>query len=184
YEDVRRFMANKRQGTVRTKERGDVRGGGRKVYRQKGTGQARRGSIRSPLLVGGGTVFGPTPRVHSVKMTKKMRRLARKSALSLKAADNAIKFVDDFTFEEPKTRRIIDLLEALDIDGNKKVLILTKETDMMIYKSSRNLQKVKTLEANKPNTYQIMNADILVIQKTALDDLQESIKPEFKEAEA
>src|SRR5699024_5752889 len=103
------FMANKRQGTVRTKERGDVRGGGRKAYRQKGTGQARRGSIRSFFLVGGGTVFGPTPRVHSVKMTKKMRRLARKSALSLKAADNVIMVIDDFTYEVPKTRRNIDL---------------------------------------------------------------------------
>lgn len=184
YEDVRRHMANKRQGTVMTKERGDVRGGGRKAYRQKGTGQARRGTIRSPLLKGGGTVFGPRPRVHSVKMTKKMRRLARKSALSIKAAGDAIKIVDDFTFDEPKTKKIVEIFEALSIGTDKKVLILTKETDLIVYKSARNLPKVNALEANKPNTYQILNADVIIIQKSALDVLQESIEPELKEAKA
>lgn len=184
YEDVRRFMANKRQGTVKTKERGEVRGGGRKAYRQKGTGMARRGSIRSPLLKGGGTVFGPQPRVHSVRMTKKMRRLARKSALSIKADAGAIKIVDDFTFNEPKTRKVVEILEALSIEKDKKVLLLTKETDMMVYKSVRNMPKVKVLEANKPNTYQILNADIVLIQQGALSVLQETVHPELKEAEA
>ncbi len=184
YEDVRRYMANKRQGTVKTKERGEVRGGGRKSYRQKGTGMARRGSIRSPLLKGGGTVFGPQPRKHSVLMTKKTRRLARKSAWSIKAADEAIKVLNDFTFDEPKTRQMADMLRALSIDSDKKVLLLTKETDMMIYKSARNIPEVKVLEANKPNTYQILNANVILIQQGALDVLQESVEPDLKEAEA
>lgn len=184
YEDVRRYMANQRQGTVKTKERGDVHGGGRKAYRQKGTGRARRGSIRSPLLKGGGTVFGPQPRKHSVKMTKKMRRLARKSALSVKAAEGALKIIDDFTFDEPKTKKIVERLEALEIEKDQKTLILTKETDLMIYKSTRNIPTVTTLEADKPNTYQILNADVIVIQESALDVLQESIEPNLKEAEA
>ncbi len=184
YEDVRRYMANKRQGTVKTKERGEVRGGGRKAYRQKGTGMARRGSIRSPLLKGGGTAFGPQPRKHSVRMTKKMRRLARKSALSIKADEGAIKITDDFTFQEPKTRKIVEILDALSIEKDKKVMVLTEETDLNVHKSARNMPKVNVFEANKPNTYQILNADVIVIQQSALDVLQESIEPELKKAEA
>jgi large subunit ribosomal protein L4 len=183
YEDVRRFMANKRQGTAKTKERGEVRGGGRKAYRQKGTGQARRGSIRSPLLVGGGTVFGPQPRTYSVRMTKKMRQLARKSALSTKASEDAIIITDDFTFNEPKTRKVVDILSSLDV-AEKKVLILTAETDMMVYKSARNIPNVTVLEANKPNSYQILDADVIVIQESGLDVLQESIEPTSEEAAA
>lgn len=175
YEDVRRYMANQRQGTAKTKERGEVRGGGRKAYRQKGTGMARRGSIRSPLLKGGGTVFGPRPRVHNVKMTKKMRKLARKSALSLKASDEAIILVEDFTYEAPKTSKIADMLEALEID-DKKVLILTAETDINVYKSARNIPGVQVLEGNKATTYQILDADVILIQKGAVDVLQESIE--------
>jgi large subunit ribosomal protein L4 len=183
YEDVRRFMANKRQGTSNTKERGEVRGGGRKAYRQKGTGQARRGSIRSPLLKGGGTVFGPSPRTYSVRMTKKMRRLARKSALSLKAGEDAIIITDDFTFNEPKTRKVVDILSSLDITG-KKVLILTAETDLMVYKSARNMPKVNVLEANKPNSYQILDADVILIQESGVEVLQNSIEPTSEEAAA
>jgi len=108
YEDVRRILANKRQGTAKTKERGEVRGGGRKAYKQKGTGMARRGTIRSPLLKGGGTVFGPKPRKYTVRLTKKAKRLARKSALSLKASEEAIKVVEHFSYDAPKTRQIID----------------------------------------------------------------------------
>ncbi len=132
YEDVRRILANRRQGTAKTKERSEVRGGGRKAYKQKGTGMARRGSIRSPLLKGGGTVFGPKPRTYTVRLTKQAKRLARKSALSLKASEKAITVVDDFTFEEPKTAQVIDLLTALKVVG-KKVLIVTAETDKNIY---------------------------------------------------
>jgi len=173
YEDVRRFLANKRQGTASTKERGEVRGGGRKAYKQKGTGMARRGSIRSPLLRGGGTVFGPKPRNYTVRLTKKAKRLARMSALSLKASEEEIRIVDGLSLDAPKTKEIVSLLTALDI-ADKKVLILTKETDLTIYKSARNLQNVHVLEANKPTTYEIMNADIIVILNDAIGTLEDS----------
>jgi large subunit ribosomal protein L4 len=173
YEDVRRFLANKRQGTASTKERGEVRGGGRKAYKQKGTGMARRGSIRSPLLRGGGTVFGPKPRNYTVRLTKKAKRLARMSAFSLKASEESIRVIDGLSLDEPKTKEIVSLLTALDI-ADKKVLILTNGTDMMLYKSARNLQKVHVLEANKPTTYEIMNADYVLIQNEALAVLEES----------
>lgn len=182
YEDVRRYMANQRQGTANTKERGEVRGGGRKAYRQKGTGQARRGSIRSPLLKGGGTVFGPKPRDYSFRMSKKSRQLARKSALSIKAGEDAIKVIDDFSFDEPKTRKVVDILKGLEVE-NKKVLLLTAETDKIIYKSARNIPNVKVLEANKPTTYQILDADVILIQDSAVDVLQGSIEP-VEEVEA
>jgi large subunit ribosomal protein L4 len=182
YRDVRRFMANQRQGTSKTKERGEVRGGGRKAYRQKGTGQARRGSIRSPLLKGGGTVFGPKPRDHSYRMSKKSRQLARKSALSIKAGEDEVKVIDDFSFDEPKTGKIVDILKGLEIE-DKKVLILTAETDQIIYKSARNIPKVNVLEANKPTTYQILDADIILIQDNAVDVLEGSIEP-VEEVEA
>ena len=175
YEDVRRYMANQRQGTSNTKERGQVRGGGRKAYRQKGTGRARRGSIRSPLLKGGGTVFGPSPRDYSFKMSKKSRELARKSAWSAKANDEALKIIDDISLDEPKTSKVADMLEALEID-NKKVLILTAETDEVLYKSARNIPDVDVLEANKPTTYQILDAEVILIQEDAIDVLQESIE--------
>lgn len=182
YEDVRRYMANQRQGTAKTKERGEVRGGGRKAYRQKGTGQARRGSIRSPLLKGGGTVFGPKPRDYSFRMSKKSRQLARKSALSIKAGEEAIKIIDDFSFDEPKTRKVVDILKGLEVE-DQKVLLLTAETDKIIYKSARNIPNVSVLEANKPSTYQILDADVILIQSSAVDVLQGSIEP-VEEVEA
>lgn len=180
YEDVRRYMANQRQGTAKTKERAEVRGGGRKAYRQKGTGMARRGSIRSPLLKGGGTVFGPQPRNYSVKMTKKMRRLARKSALSVKAAEEAIYVIEDFKIEEPKTSTVAELLKALELDG-KKVLILTAETDLILYKSARNIPGAEVMEGYKPTTYHLLNADAILIQQSAVDVLQESVEPTASE---
>lgn len=173
YEDVRRYLANKRQGTASTKERGEVRGGGRKAYKQKGTGMARRGSIRSPLLKGGGTVFGPKPRTYTVRLTKKAKRLARMSALSLKASEDAIRIIEDFSFEEPKTKEIVSILLSFGI-ADKKVLLLTKETDSVIYKSANNLKNVRVLEASKPSTYEIMNADILLIQESAVEVLEAS----------
>lgn len=175
YEDVRRYMANQRQGTSNTKERGQVRGGGRKAYRQKGTGQARRGSIRSPLLKGGGTVFGPSPRDYKHNLPKKSRELARKSALSAKVNEDAIKVIDDFTFEAPKTRKVADILASLEVQ-DKKVLILTAETDKVVYKSARNIPDVQVLEAYKPTTYQILDADVILIQKSAVDVLQNSVE--------
>lgn len=183
YEDVRRYQAHQRQGTANTKERSEVRGGGRKAYRQKGTGMARRGSIRSPLLKGGGTVFGPKSRNYEVKMTKKMRRLARKSALTYKASDDAIRVIEDVEFDEPKTRRVADLISALELDG-QKVLILTPETDINLFKSARNIPEVEVLEAEKPTTYQIMYADVLVVQESAVEKLQESVEPTVSEEAA
>lgn len=183
YEDVRRILANKRQGTASTKERGDVRGGGKKAYKQKGTGMARRGSIRSPLLKGGGTVFGPQPRSYTVRLTKKAKQLARKSALSLKATDEAIIMTSDFSFDEPKTKQVIDILEAFELSG-KKVLFLTAETDKNVYLSARNIPGVSVLEGNKPTSYEILNADVLVIQEGALTVLQETFEPTVEEEAA
>jgi large subunit ribosomal protein L4 len=181
YEDVRRHQANKRQGTAKTKERSEVRGGGRKAYRQKGTGMARRGSIRSPLLIGGGTVFGPKPHEYKVKMTKKMRQLARRSALSLKAADQKIVVTEDWTFRSPKTRKIVDILESLELYG-KKVLVVTDKTDTDVYLSARNIQGVQVVEAAKPTTYDILNADVVLLQESALETLQGILEPKKDEA--
>ena len=183
YEDVRRHMANKRQGTAKTKERSEVTGSTKKMFRQKGTGNARRGDIKSPLLRKGGTVFGPKPRDYSFKMNKKTRQLARKSALTLKAGNEAIVIVQDFSYDEPKTSQVADMLSALEVSG-KKALILTGETDMIIYKSARNIPGVKVLEGYKPNTYDIMNADVLVIQESALTALENSIEGKTEEAAA
>ncbi len=183
YEDVRRILANKRQGTAKTKERGEVRGGGRKAYKQKGTGMARRGTIRSPLLKGGGTVFGPKPRNYTVRLTKKAKRLARKSALSLKASEEAIKVVEQFTYEAPKTRQIIDLLEALKV-SDKKVLIIVPEADKNIYLSARNIQGVSVVEANKPTSYQILNADVLVMLDNAIPVLEATFTGKIEEEAA
>lgn len=183
YEDIRRIMANRRQGTASTKERGEVRGGGRKAYRQKGTGMARRGSIRSPLLKGGGTVFGPKPRNYTVRLTKKAKRLARKSALSLKASEEAITIVENFTFEEPKTREVVDILEAFEWVG-KKVLILTSETDRNLYLSARNIPGVSVIEANKPSSYQILNADVVMIPESAIENLEATFTDKVEEEAA
>lgn len=183
YEDVRRHLANKRQGTAKTKGRSEVTGSTKKLYRQKGTGNARRGDIKSPLLRKGGTVFGPQPRDYSFKLNKKVIQLARKSALSLKATEEAITVVNDFTFEAPKTKQVVDLLSAFDL-AEKKVLLLTKETDKNIFKSARNLQNVFVVEANKPNTYQILHADVVLIQEGAIEVLENSLTPKTAEVEA
>lgn len=182
YEDVRRHLANKRQGTAKTKERSEVTGSTKKLYRQKGTGNARRGDIKSPLLRKGGTVFGPKPRDYSFRMNKKSRQLARKSALSLKAQNESITIIEGFTFDAPKTSQVVDLLNAFEFSG-KKVLILTAETDVNVYKSARNIPKVDVVEANKPSTYQILNADVVIIQENAIPVLENSIV-RTEEAEA
>jgi large subunit ribosomal protein L4 len=171
YEDVRSYLAAQRQGTAKTKNRNEVRGGGKKAFKQKGTGGARRGTLRSPLLKGGGTVFGPKPRDYEIRLTKKMKHIARKSALTYKVREDALMVIEDFNFEAPKTKEMIGLLAALKLTG-KKVLLLTTGVDQIIYKSARNIPGVSTLEANKPSTYEIMNADILLIQKSAVQTLQ------------
>ena len=183
YEDVRRILANKRQGTAKTKERSEVRGGGRKAYKQKGTGMARRGSMRSPLLKGGGTVFGPSPRTYTHNLNKKAKRLARKSALSLKVTEEALKVLEDFSLEEIKTRQVVDILNAFKVEGSK-VLILTAETDRNLYMSARNIPGVSVAEAYSPNTYDIMNSDVVLIQKSAIPVLEESIEPKVEEEAA
>ncbi|MFY0699105.1 MAG: 50S ribosomal protein L4 [Balneola sp.] len=183
YEDVRRHMANKRQGTHKTKGRSEVAGSTKKMYRQKGTGNARRGDIKSPILRGGGTMFGPQPRDYSFKLNKKVIQLARKSALSVKATKEAITVVKDFSFDAPKTSEIASILSAFKLDG-KKVLILTAETDTNVFKSARNILGVTVVEARKPNTYQILNADMVLIQESAVSILEETIQPKTEEAAA
>lgn len=171
YEDVRSYLANQRQGTAKVKGRSEVRGGGKKAFKQKGTGGARRGSLRSPLLKGGGTIFGPEPRDYEVRMTKKMRQLARKSALTYKAIDSAIVVVEDFTFEVPKTKALNAILASLKLTG-RKVLLLTAATDKNVYMSGRNEKKVSVLEAGKPSTYEILHADVVLIQQSAVSVLE------------
>lgn len=183
YEDVKRYLAHNRQGTAKTKERGEVRGGGKKAYKQKGTGMARRGSIRSPLLKGGGTTFGPKPRSYSMKLTKKMKQLARRSVLSVKAGEEAIRVLEDGSYDKPATKKVRQLLEKLELTG-KKVLLLTGDSDRMLYLSARNMPSVQVREAHTPSTYEILNADILLIQESGLSRLESSFKPKTEEEAA
>lgn len=180
YEDVRRYLASQRQGTAKTKERGEVSGGGKKAYRQKGTGMARRGSTRSPLLKGGGTVFGPKPRTYVVRLTKKQKQLAAKSAFSLKASDNAVVVVEDFAMDVPKTKSMTALLDALNIHG-KKVLFLFGDTNDNLMKSLRNIPKVKPAFAYKTTTYDVLNSDVVVFAASALDALTTRFTPQKEE---
>lgn len=167
YLSVKAFLANKRQGTHKAKERSDVRGGGAKPFRQKGRGAARAGTIRSPLWVGGGTIFGPRPRSYRQDLPKKVKRLARKSAFSYKVKDEQLMVVEDFSFEKPKTKDLTALLNALKTEG-KKVLILTGSSDSTVYRSGRNLPNVRVLEAEKASTYDILNNQVLILQKSAV----------------
>ena len=167
YLDVKLIMANKRQGTAKTKERSEMSGSTRKLGRQKGGGGARRGDINSPVLVGGARVFGPQPRDYGFKLNKKVRQLARCSALAYKAQENAIVVVEDFTFEAPKTKSMLEVLNNLNISG-KKTLVVTPASDKGVYLSARNLQRVATMPAAALNTYQVLNADVMVVAESAL----------------
>jgi large subunit ribosomal protein L4 len=167
YLDVKLIMANKRQGTAKTKERSEMSGSTRKLGRQKGGGGARRGDINSPVLVGGARVFGPQPRDYGFKLNKKVRQLARCSALAYKAQENAIVVVEDFTFETPKTKSMLEVLNNLNIAG-KKALVVTPASDKGVYLSARNLQRVATMPAAALNTYQVLNADVMVVAESAL----------------
>ncbi len=167
YLDVRLFLANQRQGTSKAKERSEVSGSTRKLGRQKGGGGARRGDINSPVLVGGGRVFGPKPRDYSFKLNKKLRQLARKSALAYKAKENAIIVVEDFTFDAPKTKSFVEIINNLKVDG-KKSLFLLPDTDKSVYLSARNLQRVNVMRAQQLGTYQVLDADVLVLTEGAL----------------
>ncbi|HED06624.1 MAG TPA: 50S ribosomal protein L4 [Ignavibacteria bacterium] len=170
YLSVKAYLANQRQGTAKAKERSEVRGGGRKPFKQKGRGGARAGTTRSPLWVGGGTIFGPRPRSYRQDLPKKVNRLARKSALSYKIKDEQLMIVEDFNFEKPKTKELIKILDALKVAG-KKVLILTKGNLVSVYISGRNIPKIKILEADKASTYDILNNQVMIIQKSAVEDI-------------
>ena len=167
YLDVKQYLANKRQGNAKSKERSEISGSTRKLGRQKGGGGARHGDINSPLLRGGGRVFGPKPRDYSFKLNKKVKALARKSALSYKAQENAIVVVEDFTMDAPKTKEFVEITKNLKVDG-KKVLLLIPEANKNVYMSARNLQRAEVLEAQNVNTYKILDADVLVITENSL----------------
>jgi large subunit ribosomal protein L4 len=170
YQAVRTFLSNQRQGTHKAKERSEVRGGGKKPWKQKGRGTARAGTTRSPVWVGGGTVHGPRPHTYKLTMTKKSAQLARKSALSLKAKNGEIMVVEDINFEKPKTKDFSSLLKNLNIEG-KKVLMLTVKNNDNVYKSGRNIPKVNVVNADSAATYDLVNNQLILIQKSALEDL-------------
>jgi len=167
YLAVKQFLADQRQGTAKSKERSEISGSTRKLIRQKGSGGARRGDIKSPLLRGGGRVFGPRPRNYSFKLNKKVKDLARKSALSYKAQQDAIIVVEDFDFEAPKTKEFKNLQKNLKIDG-KKLLLVLPNVNKNVYLSARNIQRVNVMTANELNTYRVMNANVLVVTENAL----------------
>jgi len=170
YLDVKQYLANQRQGTSKSKERSELSGSTRKLGRQKGGGGARHGDINSPLLRGGARVFGPTPRDYRFKLNKKVKSLARKSALSYKAQENAVLVLEDFTFEAPKTKEFLAIAKNLKVEG-KKLLFVMPETNKNVYLSARNLQKSEVIEAANVNTYKIMNADVLVITEKSLETI-------------
>jgi len=171
YLDTKQFLANQRQGTHKSKERGEVAGSTRKIKKQKGTGTARAGNIRNPLFRGGGRVFGPKPRFYGFKLNKKVKQLARKSALSYKASTNNIIVLEDFSFETPKTKEIIKMGNILNITNKKSVVVLPEQNNN-IYLSSRNVQGVEVIIASELSTYKIMKASTLILMESALDVLQ------------
>ncbi|HHT35538.1 MAG: 50S ribosomal protein L4 [Proteiniphilum sp.] len=165
--DVKQYLANQRQGTHKSKERSEIAGSTRKLIRQKGSGGARRGDIKSPVLVGGGRAFGPKPRDYSFKLNKKVKALARKSALSLKAKNNGIIVVEDLAFDTPKTREFASLTKNLQL-ADKKLLFVLPGQNKNVYLSARNLQKVNVITASEINTYAIMNCGSLVMTESSI----------------
>jgi large subunit ribosomal protein L4 len=172
YLDVKQFLASQRQGTHKSKHRGEISGSTRKIKKQKGTGGARAGSIKSPVFRGGGRIFGPEPRDYFFKLNKKVKQLARLSALSYKAKNNAIVVVEDFNFEVPKTKKYAEIMSSLNISGKKSLMVLD-ETNKNIYLSSRNLESTKVVTVSELNTYEIMNASNLVFIESSLKNLQQ-----------
>ncbi|MBN1987407.1 MAG: 50S ribosomal protein L4 [Prolixibacteraceae bacterium] len=173
YLDVKQYLANQRQGTHKTKERAEVAGSTRKIKRQKGTGTARAGSIKSPVFRGGGTVFGPRPRNYGFKLNKKVKQLARKSALTYKANENSILVLEDFNLEAPKTKELVAIKTNLQIADKKSLFVLPVENNS-IYLSSRNLKDVSVVTASELNTYQILNAKTLVIVEGSVKKIEEA----------
>ncbi len=168
YLDVKQYLANQRQGTAKTKERSEMSGSTRKLGRQKGGGGARRGDINSPVLVGGARVFGPKPRDYSFKLNKKVKVLARKSALSYKAKENAIIVVEDFEMAAPKTKEYVNIVKNLQL-GERKSLLLLPNVNKNVYLSARNLQRSEVMTARALNAYKVLNADVLVITEKSLE---------------
>lgn len=173
YLDVKQFLANQRQGTHKSKQRNEVSGSTRKLHKQKGTGGSRKGSIKSPVFRGGGRIFGPQPRDYSFKLNKKMKALARMSALSYKAKNNDIVILEDFSFENPKTKNFINLVSNLKLSGTK-ALMVTANLDENVFLSSRNLQKSKVITASDINTYDLLNADKLVLTASSVKSIEDS----------
>lgn len=172
YLAVKQYLADQRQGTAKSKERSEHAGSTRKLGRQKGGGGARRGDINSPVLVGGGRVFGPKPRDYSFKLNKKVKVFARKSALAYKAQDNAIVVVEDFNLDAPKTKDFINIAKNLKVDS-KKVLLVLPEVEKNVYLSARNLQKAEVMTASQVNSYKVLNADVVVITENSLKVIDE-----------
>ncbi len=171
YLDVKQYMANQRQGTAKTKERSELSGSTRKLFRQKGTGGARRGDINSPVLVGGARVFGPTPRDYGFKLNKKVKILARKSALTYKAKEDSIIVVEDFTFDAPKTKNFVEMMNSLKVNDKKSLFVLS-ETNKNVYLSARNIQKASIMTASQLNTYKVLNADVLVMTESSVKTIE------------
>lgn len=174
YLDVKSYLANQRQGTHKSKERADISGSTRKIKRQKGSGTARAGSIKSPIFRGGGRVFGPKPRNYSIKLNKKVKVLARKSALSYKAQEKAIAVLEDFNFEAPKTKDYIALLNSLSLN-DKKTLLVLPESNRNIVLSGRNVENSKIITAEQINTYDVLNADNLVLVESSVEKLEKTL---------
>ncbi|GAB6950907.1 50S ribosomal protein L4 [Hoylesella timonensis] len=172
YLDVKQYLANQRQGTAKTKERSELSGSTRKLGRQKGGGGARRGDINSPVLVGGARVFGPKPRDYGFKLNKKVKQLARKSALSYKAQENSIVVVEDFNLDAPKTKDFVNIAKNLKVDGRKTLLVLP-EVNKNVYLSARNLQQAEVMTASTLNTYKVLNADVLIMTENSLKAIDE-----------
>lgn len=170
YLDVKQYLANQRQGTAKSKERSEMSGSTRKLGRQKGGGGARRGDINSPVLVGGARVFGPKPRDYGFKLNKKVKVLARKSALAYKARENAIIVVDQFNLDAPKTKDFLNIAKNLKVEG-KKTLVVLPEINKNVYLSARNIQKAEVMRAGDINTYKVLNADVLVITEDSLQQI-------------
>ncbi len=170
YLDVKQYMANQRQGTHKSKERSEISGSTRKLGRQKGGGGARRGDINSPLLVGGARVFGPKPRDYGFKLNKKVKVLARKSALAYKAQENSIIVVEDFSFDAPKTKDFIEITKNLKI-SDKKLLLVLPEANKNVYLSARNIERANVIIASALNTYKVLEADTLVITESSLKSI-------------
>ena len=174
YLDVKQYLANQRQGTHKAKERAEVAGSTRKIKKQKGTGTARAGSAKNPLFKGGGTVFGPRPRSYSFKLNKNLKRLARKSAFSIKAKESNIIVLEDFNFETPSTKNFINVLKALELE-NKKSLFILGDTNKNVYLSSRNLKASNVVSSSELSTYAILNANNLVLLESSLEIIEENL---------